>query len=143
MKSYGRQTSAAEKIYAKQHGWKPARFEASLDEIAAGRRNSREEICAYDQLGSLYDHAEWYDWAGTQQPAAIIVHPYGHITQQEIEAIAQRYGLRVQIIKPSWHSPEATTIVFSAPREGAKTMRRRNELGAACSGGGSPRAAMP
>jgi hypothetical protein len=118
MKSLRR--TKTERMYAKQRGWRVARHGANLYEIAAGRRggtdSSRWEYLS-KQLGSMFDHVEWYDWAGTRQPAAVIVHPYGHYTQPEVQTIAKRCGVRAQIFRPSWwHNPQGQTIVFSAPR---------------------------
>jgi hypothetical protein len=113
-----------ERMYVEQLSWSLARHEANLDEIAAGRRGvSRNPLYEYvsKQLGGMFDHAEWYDWTGTRQPAGLIVHPYGHYIPQEVQAIAQRYGVRAQIFRPSWwHNPEGQTIVFGAPRDGPR-----------------------
>jgi hypothetical protein len=119
----GLRRTMTERKYVKERGWVLARREANLYEIAGGRRggiNSRWEWLA-KQLGSMFDHAEWYDWAGTRQPAAVIVHPYVHYTLEQVQAIANRYCVRAQVFRPSWwHNPEGQTIVFSAPRDGPR-----------------------
>jgi hypothetical protein len=117
-----------EMTYVRGRGWAEARLDANLYDIADGRRGSRKAgpfESVYDQLGRMFDHAEWYDWAGTRQPAALIVHPYGHISDGDVQAVVRRYGVSAQIHRPSWwHNPEGQTIVFSAPRDGPRRPRR-------------------
>jgi hypothetical protein len=105
----------APKRFALLHGWKLTQSrEHSLSEIAAGRRSSRVSTYASSQLGRMFDHPEYYEDATSRRPTALVVHPYRHFSQQEVDAIALQYGVRGQIIPNSWYDPSAQTICFSA-----------------------------
>jgi hypothetical protein len=104
--------SAAEGSFAEQQGWKVSRFAAGLGEIAAGSRGLTHEEYATEQLGDMFDHATFYDWAGSRRPAAIIVHPYGGLALELVQMVARRYNVQARIVIPSWYRSEAQTIIF-------------------------------
>ena len=104
MKKNNKNLEKAAKTFAASRGWKLARREADLFEIAAGRRSSWRTGFASDQLGRMFDHAEFYEWAGSRRPAAIVVHPYGHFSQSEVDAVAKLYRLKDR------YSPNPGTI---------------------------------
>lgn len=116
--------SDAEKAYAKEQGWKVARLDAGLREIAVGSRGLRCTEYASQQIGDMYDHATVYDDVDTGHPIAIIVHPYGQFAQAQVDAIASLYRLQGQIIQPTMYPhPQAQTIVFWRPRPAGRRRR--------------------
>jgi len=106
--------SAAEGAFADQQGWRVSRFAAGLGEIAASSRGLKHEEYPPEQLGHMFDHATFYDWRGSRRPAALIVHPYGHFTPEQVQAVARLYGVLARIVQPGWYHPNAQTIIFSS-----------------------------
>lgn len=97
--------------FIRSRGWKPARLSASLTEIAVGRRLPYLPVgLEYQQLGSMYAHPEYYDQA--KRPTALVVHPYRHFSQVEVDALALSHGLKAEILTNPWYHPDAQTIVF-------------------------------
>jgi hypothetical protein len=124
-----RRRPETEIAFAKSRGWRAAREPFNLHELALGRRGGwngsrymtvHEEInLALDAYCNMADHCVCYVWVGTQQPAAIIAHPYGHYSTADAEAVAGRFGIRAETFRPSWwHNPDGQTIVLSAARDG-------------------------
>lgn len=125
----GTRRPLAELTYAKSRTWSLARKPFNLHELSTGRRGGwngsryvtidREVNSGGNAYRNLSDHCACYVWEGTEQPAAIIAHPYGYYTEQEIQAVARRCGVMAEVFRPSWwHNPDGQTIILSAPRDG-------------------------
>lgn len=117
---------------ASTRGWIVAKSHFTFDELATGRRREGRrgrDDSAFDEH-QLLDHVERFrEPRRPFRPAALLTHSYrGEEARPELEAMAHRAGLAVEILPWSWYYPHwCVAALFTRPAAW-KQARSRAEI---------------
>ncbi len=104
---------AARERLADSRGWIVARDAFGIERLAPPEARRARRRILNDTAGGVLDHLEFYRLrAAPWAPVAVLTDTYAPL--ERVTEFAALWGVAVEVLARSWHSPDATAVIFTA-----------------------------